>query len=80
MYGLWFWLFAVMGALIPMGSELEIGDLEVMPPNKLAYATLYTFMFAKVCADGGIRIFYIVVCVLCTVYFGIMLLASSIAG
>jgi hypothetical protein len=37
-------------------------------------------MFAKVRADGGIRIFYITACILCTIYFGIMLLASSIAG
>lgn len=79
-YGLWYWLFAVTGSLIPMGSPLEVGDLAVMPPNSPDCATLYTFMFAKVRADGGIRIFYIIICILCTVYFGIMLLTSSIAG
>ncbi|KAE9379835.1 hypothetical protein N431DRAFT_476914 [Stipitochalara longipes BDJ] len=79
-YGLWYWLFAVTGSLIPMGSPLEVGDLAVMPPNSPDCGTLYTFMFAKVRADGGIRIFYIIICILCTIYFGIMLLASSIAG
>ncbi|PMD61024.1 uncharacterized protein K444DRAFT_560486 [Hyaloscypha bicolor E] len=79
-YGLWYWLFAVTGSLIAMGSRLEIGELAVDPPNSPDCATLYTFMFAKVRADGGIRIFYIIACILCTIYFGIMLLASSIAG
>jgi len=37
-------------------------------------------MFPKVRADGGIRIFPIIVCICFTIYFGLMLLASSIAG
>jgi hypothetical protein len=79
-YGLWYWLFAVTGSLIAMGSPLEIGELAVHPPNSPDCATLYTFMFAKVRADGGIRISYIIACTLCTIYFGIMLLTSSVAG
>ena len=79
-YGLWYWMFGVKGGLVPMGSPQETGDLAVDPPNLPECATLYTFMFAKVRADHGIRIFYIIVCIGCTVYFGTMLLASSIAG
>ncbi|KAK6364035.1 hypothetical protein LTS17_012569 [Exophiala oligosperma] len=36
-------------------------------------------MFAKVKADGGVRIFYIIVCICCTIYFGTMLLVSSVS-
>jgi hypothetical protein len=79
-YGLWYWLYAVTGSLVSTGSPQEVGELAVNPPNSPDCATLYTFMFAKVRADGGIRIFYVIVCVLCTIYFGIMLLASSIAA
>ena len=64
LYGLWFWGWAVTGLL----GQPEGCDV------------LYTFMFAKVRADGGIRIFYIIVCVCCIIYFGVMLLVSSIAG
>jgi len=75
-FGLWFWMFGVTGALDPMGPHDDVD-----PPNSPECGTtLYTFMFAKVRATGGIRIFYIVVCTCCIVYFGIMLLASSLAG
>jgi hypothetical protein len=74
-YGLWFWLFGVMGALGPMGP----GDGS-NPPNAPECAELYTFMFTKVRATGGIRILYIIICIGCVVYFGIMLLASVLAG
>jgi hypothetical protein len=84
-YGLWYWLFAVTGSLIAMGTPEEAHSEELIirppdPPNSPDCATLYTFMFAKVRADGGIRIFYIIICVCCIIYFGTMLLASSIAG
>jgi hypothetical protein len=77
-YGLWFWLYGVTGSLIAMGGP---GDETTDPaPNPPDCSTLYTFMFSPVRADGGVRIFYIVICVGCAVYFGIMLLASTIAG
>jgi hypothetical protein len=78
-FGLWYWLYAVTGSLVAMGSPEEVNDLAVDPPNSPDCATLYTFMFAKIRADGGIRIFYIFICICCTIYFGIMLLTSSIA-
>jgi hypothetical protein len=74
-FGLWFWLFGVTGALAPMGPN---DGSE--PPNPPECGELYTFMFTKVRATGGIRFFYIFVCVCCIVYFGIMLLASTLAG
>jgi hypothetical protein len=79
-YGLWYWIYAVTGSLVAMGSPQEVGELAIDPPNSPDCMTLYTFMFAKVRADGGIRIFYIIVCICYTIYFGLMLLASSIAG
>jgi hypothetical protein len=79
-YGLWYWLYAVTGSLVAMGSPEEVGPLQINPPNSPDCQTLYTFMFAKVRADGGVRIFYIIVCICCIIYFGVMLLASSIAG
>ncbi|KAF9873161.1 hypothetical protein CkaCkLH20_09324 [Colletotrichum karsti] len=79
-YGLWYWMYGVVGGLVHMGSPEETGDLEVDPPNPPECETLYTFMFAKVRADGGIRIFYIIMCIGCIIYYGTMLLISSIAG
>lgn len=75
-FGLWFWMFGVIDGLVHPGTEEEI----VEEPNPPECATLYTFMFAKVRADGGIRIFYIVMCVGCIIYYGIMLLVSGIAA
>jgi hypothetical protein len=72
-YGLWFWMFGVQGSLSPMGPADD-------PPNDIRCGTLYTFFFAKLRADGGIRIFYIIVCICCIIVFGSMLLASSLAG
>lgn len=66
-FGLWFWM---------MGIEPDTTAINV---DTGPCATVYTFMFAKVRADGGVRIFYIVACIACIIYFGIMLLASSIA-
>jgi hypothetical protein len=74
-FGLWFWMFGVKGSLSPMGPNDGMD-----PPNAPECGTLYTFMFAKVRADGGMRIFYIIVCICCIIYFGIMLLASTLAG
>lgn len=64
-YGLWYWLYGLTGGLPTLEGEC---------------AEVYTFMFAKVRATGGIRIFYIFICISCLVYFGIMLLASTIAA
>ncbi|CAI0650166.1 unnamed protein product [Colletotrichum noveboracense] len=75
-FGLWFWMFGVTDGLVHPGTEEEI----VEDPNPPECATLYTFMFAKVRADGGIRIFYTIMCIGCIVYYGIKLLASSIAA
>jgi len=72
-YGLWFWMFGVKGSLSPMGPGDE-------PPNAEACGELFTFMFAKVQADGGIRIFYIFICMTCVVVYGIMALSSTLAG
>jgi hypothetical protein len=52
---------------------------DVDPKNVPECAELYTFMFAKVRATGGIRTFYIIVCICCTVIFGVMILSSGIA-
>ena len=65
-YGLWFWMIGIR----PHSTSMDDGPC----------ATVYTFMFAKVRAAGGVRVFYIMVCIMCIIYFGIMLLASSIAG
>ncbi len=37
-------------------------------------------MFTKLRADGGIRIFHIIVCICCLIYWSIMLMASSLAA
>jgi hypothetical protein len=72
-FGLWFWVFGVKGGLSPMDPEDEVD-----PRNPPECATLYTFMFSKVRADGGVRIFYIIICIGCIVYFGLMSMASSL--
>ena len=72
-FSLWFWMFGVTGALSPMGPEDD-------PPNDPACAELFTFMFAKVSATGGVRIFYIIMWISMIIYFGIMLIVSSLAG
>ncbi|KAF3798790.1 hypothetical protein GCG54_00008246 [Colletotrichum gloeosporioides] len=75
-FGLWFCTFGVVDGLVHPGTEEEI----VEEPTPRDCATLYTFMFAKVRADARNRIFYIIMCVGCIVYYGIMLLASGIAA
>jgi hypothetical protein len=67
-YGLWFWMHGIRGR-----DGLN-------PVNDSGCETLYTFFFAKFPALGGIRVFYVVMCVMYTVYFGTMLLISSVAG
>ena len=74
-FGLWFWLYGVVGALNPMGPD-DGSD----PPNPPECSTLYTFFFAKIRADGGIRYYYIVTCVSCAVYYGVMLVVSTLGG
>jgi hypothetical protein len=72
-YSLWFWLFGVTGKLSPMGPEDQ-------PPNDPACGTLYTFMFAKVPALGGIRTWYIIVNICAIVVYGSMAISSTFAG
>ncbi|KAK0732091.1 hypothetical protein B0H67DRAFT_93960 [Lasiosphaeris hirsuta] len=74
-FGLWFWLYGVTGGLRPMGP-----DDGTNPPNSADCSVLYTFFFAKVRADGGIRYYYVVVCLSCILWFGTMLLVSSLAA
>jgi hypothetical protein len=74
-FGLWFWMFGIMGHLDPMGPFDGMD-----PPNAAECGILYSFLFAKLRADGGLRIFYIITCICCTAYFGVMLLVSSLAG
>lgn len=66
-FGLWFWIIGIQPDTTAI--NIDTGPCE----------TVYTFMFAKVRADGGVRIFYIIVCISCVIYFGAMLLVSSIA-
>jgi hypothetical protein len=72
-YSLWFWLYGVTGSLVPGGPN-------GLPPTPNECEVLFTFMFAKVRAAGGVRIFYIITNICCTIYFGIMLVVSSLAG
>lgn len=74
-YGLWFWSMGVTGKLRSLGpgDEMESGK------NPEECGNLYTFFFTKIRADQGIRYYYIVVCAGCTLYFGAMLLVSSLA-
>lgn len=67
-FGMWYWMHGVT----PGDSSLmhDVGPC----------GNVYTFMFAKVNAAGRIRIFYIIVSTFWTIYFGIMILASPIAG
>lgn len=64
-YGLWYWVYGTTGGLPTLDGEC---------------GEVYTFMFAKVRATGGIRIYYIFICISCLVYFGTMLLVSTIAA
>ncbi|KIW89705.1 uncharacterized protein Z519_09861 [Cladophialophora bantiana CBS 173.52] len=66
-YGPWFWWFGIV-------PETTAVMIDAGPCR-----TVYTFMFAKVRADGGVRIFNIIVCIGCVIYFGVMLLASFLA-
>lgn len=75
-FGLWFWLHGVTDH----GLKVLGPDDGVEPPNPAECSILYTFFFAKVRADGGIRFYYAVVCAMCTLYFGIMFIVSLVAG
>jgi hypothetical protein len=68
--GLWYWYFGIMG-MLPTVTDLD-------PTNNPTCNDLHTWFFARFDARGGIRIYYIVVCILCTIYFGIMSLVSVI--
>jgi hypothetical protein len=73
-YGLWFWAWGVTGGLRQLGP----GDGMESGKNSDACTPVYTFFFTKIRADEGIRYYYIIVCAGCTLYFGAMLLASSL--
>ena len=75
-FGMWFWLHGVT----PHGLRALGPEDGADPPNPPDCAVLYTFFFAKVRADGGIRFYYAVVCATCIVWFGVMFLASLVAG
>ncbi|KAK3317906.1 hypothetical protein B0H66DRAFT_475443 [Apodospora peruviana] len=77
LFGFWFWLRGVNGGLWKLGGP---NDRQDDPPNLPECGVLYTFFFAKLRANGGIRYYYLVVCACCAVYFGVMFLASSLAG
>ncbi|KAF2103214.1 hypothetical protein NA57DRAFT_72194 [Rhizodiscina lignyota] len=62
-YGLWFWYFGMAGSL-----KSGTGACQVT----------WTFFFAKLRADGGIRKWYIFKYVVCLIYFGIMTAVSII--
>jgi hypothetical protein len=68
--GLWFWYAGIMRKL-PEPTNLDTSFNPVCDD-------LHTFFFTELNARGGIRIYYIFICVGCTVYFGIMALASII--
>ncbi|KAK3333047.1 hypothetical protein B0T19DRAFT_115426 [Cercophora scortea] len=74
-FGFWFWLYGINSFLRPIGP-----DDGSTPPNPIECSTTYTFFFAKMRADGGIRYYYMVVSMLCIAYFGGMLIVSSLAG
>ena len=74
-FGLWFWLYGVVGGLQPMGP-----DDGASPPNPPECEPVYTFFFAKISATGPIRYYYIVICSSCIAYFGVQVLVSSLAG
>ncbi len=66
-FGLWFWV---------VGIKPHTTDVVT---DSGPCATVYTFMFAKVRADAGVRILYLIACISCVIYFGIMLLISTIS-
>jgi hypothetical protein len=69
---LWFWISGITGMLDTMGPANG---------NSWECSTLYTGLMAtKVRADGAVRVLYIAVYGCCVVYFGIMFLASIVAG
>jgi hypothetical protein len=70
-YGWWYWTYGVTGSLDPMG--LSNG-------NPAECGTLYTFMFAKVLANGMIRRSYIGLYIGGLIYFGSMFLVSSVGA
>ncbi|KAH8899785.1 hypothetical protein GQ53DRAFT_835835 [Thozetella sp. PMI_491] len=72
-YGLYFWMKGIYGP----NPGLMAGSPMDTDPDCL---NLYTFMFTKLRADGGIRYFYITMCCCCLLYWGIMLVTSSLAG
>ncbi|KAH8668405.1 hypothetical protein BX600DRAFT_538347 [Xylariales sp. PMI_506] len=73
-YGLFFWLRGIDGH--PAALISGTGNAE----NGLYCTPLYTFMFSRVLADGGVRVFYIICTVGSLCYWGVQLLSSSLAA
>jgi len=69
-FSAWFWLRGVLP---------DNGSKGLNPVHEDGCEMLYTFLFAKVPAQGGIRIFFAVISVANTVYFGAILFVSSVA-
>jgi hypothetical protein len=78
-YGLWFWAWGITSGglrVLGPGDGMEEAD----PGNPAECSVLYTFLFAKLPINGGIRYFYIVVSAGCAIYFGAMMLVSVLTA
>ncbi|KXJ85747.1 hypothetical protein Micbo1qcDRAFT_209695 [Microdochium bolleyi] len=74
-FGFWFWTFGLSGRAAVMGP----GD-GVIPENKEECKILYTWLFVALEADGAIRWVYRVISAGCMLYFGVMVIVSSLAA
>ncbi|KAK1760072.1 hypothetical protein QBC47DRAFT_312263 [Echria macrotheca] len=76
-FGMWFWLHGVTAdGLTTLGGPDDPSD----PKNPPECEVVYTFFFAKIRADSGIRYYYTVVCASCCLWFGTMFIVSCVAG
>lgn len=67
-FSVWFWYAAVKPNTTYLTND--VGPC----------ATLHTFMFADVRADGGVRIFYIMASIIATIYFCAQVLVATLSG
>jgi hypothetical protein len=74
-YGFWFWGWGITGKLDPLTAQHNVEPLN--PPE---CGVTYTFFFAKLRADGGIRYYYLIVCACCIAWFGAMVVVSGLAA
>jgi hypothetical protein len=70
-YGVWFWIEGVKDGLqIPINPDTgDVVSCQCYP--------LHTFFFAKLRVYGGIRYFFILMSISCTVYYSLMLLVAA---